>query len=329
MRNKVQRRRRWLLAGVVMAVASAFLTIPTMSANADPANVCIKDNPTDPCTTPSTPYSSANIWSSPDIIVCASPAPCTSDTSVTPGTTYYLDVTLRNAGGTVSGTLSLFVTNSAMVTTPTSPPWTNFSNVPDTLTTGAHTLIVPWTAPSSITPGQHFCLMAYWTSPTDLVTSYPASTSDQVWFNRNVAQHNVVMTNPWTTGHVVLPVEVRGATVAGNAGLAILPSGTPFVGPGTLVIDLGQTLTQRWLASGAQGKGIERVGTTQLQVTDPAGAQVLGLALKPGEDFPITLNFGVPAGSAPTAKLYTEELVQTDSQGNVDGGVEYRLTPTN
>jgi hypothetical protein len=324
MRSKVQRQRKWLLAGVVVAIATAFLTIPTGSANADPANVCIRDYPGDPCTLPTAPPGSSSFWSSPDIVVCSNPAPCTSDTSVTPGGTYYLDVTLRNAGGTVNGTLSLFVTNSSMVSTPTSPPWTNFATVPDSLTTGTHTLIVPWTAPASITPGQHFCLMAYWTSPTDLVTSYP-DTASQVWFNRNVAQHNVVMANPWGTGHVVLPVEVRSATAqASAAGLAIVPSGTPFVGTGTLVIDLGQTLAQRWIASGAQGKGIERVGATQVQITNPQQAQILGLKLDPGEDFTISLDFG--AGSAPAGKQYTEELVQTDSQGNVQGGVEYRLT---
>jgi hypothetical protein len=155
------------------------------------------------------------------------------------------------------------------------------------------------------------------------VTSYPG-TESQVWFNRNVAQHNVVMANPWSGGYSVFPVDVRSAiTQPYAAGLAVIASGTPFIGTGTLVIDLGQTLAQRWIASGAQGEGIERVGTTQIQITNPQQADILGLTLDPGDDFTISLDFG--AGSTPAGKQYTEELVQTDSQGNVNGGVDYRL----
>jgi hypothetical protein len=324
MRGKFGRRRKWLLALLVAAVPAAFLTIPTGSANADPATVYMRDYPGDTGATPSNPPGGV-FWSSPDIVVCPNPAPCASDVPVTPGTTYYLDITLRDPGATVTGQLSVLVTQSSGASTWASPPWTSFATVPDTLTTGVHTLVVPWTAPGSISPGQHFCLAAVWTSPTDLLTNFP-DIGSQVRYNRNMVQHNVVMAGLVVGVHIPVLVDLRDPYPhPDTAGIMFVPLSqtSPFIGPGTVVIDLGASLTQRWIAGGAQGTGIKRVGQTQVQIVDPKQAQIYGLPLDPGDDFQLSMD--VVAGSAAVGNQYTTELVQTDAQGNIDGGVEYRF----
>jgi len=322
MRGKFRRRRKWLLAAMVAAMPAVFLAIPTGSANADPATVYMQDYPGDTGSTPSTPPD-GNWWTSPDIVVCPTLAPCATDVPVVPGGTYYLDITLRNPGRPVSGQLSLWVTDSSGASS-WPGPWANFATIPDTLPAGVTTLTgIPWTAPSSVSPGGHFCLAAFWTSQTDLLTNNP-NMQLEVRNNRNVVQHNVVMLDLQIGAHIPVLVNLRDPyPQPDKAGLIFVPSGqAPFIGPGTIVVDLGPELGQRWIAAGAPGSGIQRVGSTQVRIVDPKQARIGGLTLNPGDDFQLSLDFAASSGAG---NQYTEELEQTDAKGNVDGGVEYRL----
>lgn len=319
MRSKFRRRRKWLVAVLVAAMPAVFLAIPTGTANADPATVYMQDNPGDTGSTPSV----GSWWASPDIVVCPTPAPCSPDVPVVPGGTYYLDVTLHNPGRPVSGQLSLWVADSAGAST-WPGPWANFITIPDTLPTGVTTLTgIPWTAPPSVSINGHFCLAAIWTSPNDLVTNY-SNMEFEVRYNRNVVQHNVAMLQLIIGGHLPVPVNLRDPyPQQDKAGLVFVPAGqAPFIGPGTIVVDLGPELGQRWIAAGAPGTGIQRVGSTQVRIVDPRQASIEGLTLNPGDDFQLSLDFAASSGAG---NQYTEELEQTDAQGDVDGGVEYRL----
>ena len=323
MRSKLRRRRKWLLATLVATMPAVFLSMQTGTANADPATVFMQDYLGDSGSTPSNPPGGV-WWASPDIVVCATPLPCLTDVPVVTGGTYYLDVTLHNPGPPVSGKLFLYVNDSSAASTwPGS--WANFTNVPvNPLPTGVTPLTgIPWTAPSSITPGAHFCLAASWNSPSDLLTNNP-NMEFEVRNNRNMVQHNVAMLHLPIVGHVTVPVHLRDPyPQPDKAGLMFVPSGqAPFIGPGTIVVDLGLELGQRWIAAGAKGTGIQRVGSTQLRITDPRQAKIDGLTLNPGDDFQLSLEFAASSGAG---NQYTEELEQTDAQGNVDGGVEYRL----
>lgn len=322
MRSKFRRRRKWLLAVLVAALPAALLALPTGNANADPATVYMQDYPGDTGSTPSNPPGDI-WWASPDIIVCPSPLPCGTDVPVTPGVTYYLDITLHNPGNPVSGKLFLFVADSSGASD-WPGPWTNFTTVPDTLPNGVTTLTgIPWTAPSSVSAGGHFCLAAFWLSPTDLLTNYPTM-EQEVRNNRNAVQHNVVMAPLKLGVHFPVLFTLRNPyPQPDKAGLMFVPWGqAPFIGPGTIVVDLGPELGQRWIAAGAPGTGIARVGPTQVRIVDPRQARIGGLTLNPGDDFQLSLDFSASSGAG---NQYVEELEQTDAQGNVDGGVEYRL----
>jgi len=322
MRSNFRRRRKWLSAVLVAAMPAVFLSIQSGTANADPATVFMQDYPGDTGSTPSSPP--GNVWwASPDIVVCPTPAPCATDVPVVPGGTYYLDITLRNPGNPVSGQLSLWVADSSGASA-WPGPWANFATIPDKLSNGVTTLTgIPWTAPPSVSSNGHFCLAAFWNSPTDLLTNNP-NMEFEVRNNRNVVQHNVVMLNLSIGVHFPVLVHLRDPyPQPDKGGLMFVPSGqAPFIGPGTIVLDLGSELGQRWIAAGAPGTGIQRVGSTQVRIVDPRQARIGGLTLNPGDDFQLSLDFAASSG---VGNQYTEELEQTDAQGNVDGGVEYRL----
>ncbi|MFT7835991.1 hypothetical protein Q5530_07550 [Saccharothrix sp. BKS2] len=318
MHSTSSRRRGALFALLVATLAAAFLTGPP-GAQALPApnGVYMRDNPGDDGTEPGV----GNIWMSPDIVICAGTSLCSADVAITPTNTYYVFVTMRKNGtAAIPGTLRLYHTKAGgNVSWPSG--WQQFGAVTTTVSASTTTVMIPWTVPNE---WRHYCLLARWESGWDPMTYLEGTdTEDNTRKNNNIAWHNAVTAS--STANVPVPADFmigNAVTRDVRAGLAITPAAEPFVGPGSIVVDLGATLTERWRAGGGQAVGVRQVGTTRFQVVDPKLARFTGLLLRAGERLPIGLTFNgtQEAGGKPV------NVVQTDEQGVDRGGVQYRLT---
>lgn len=338
--------RRWpglALAALAVTVSTVFLAVPAAFATDGPDDVYIRDNAGD---VGNTPTAGPDIYWSPDVVVCPdNPAPCGTDVPVTPGQNYEVFVTLHRNNPTklplppTSGQLRLYEASAGGAAnwnpSPTPPPdpapmpltWSptgaplSVTMTGDTMQIGIH-----WHAPSPKGALDHYCLLAVWSSPNDPEVMPIGQDLDTIIRgNNNVAQHNVVMAEGAVGQGLRLPFTVRDPKREPvRAGIDIVPLGKPFVGPGSLIVDLGPALGPLWLKSGALGTGVTRLGDGyQVQVTDPNKAQLYGFPLNPGDQYQLWLTF-LP-GSAASGGQYVENVHQTDSQGQVDGGVQYRI----
>ncbi|MFD7656525.1 hypothetical protein ACFV4N_21350 [Actinosynnema sp. NPDC059797] len=318
MHNTSPRRRGALFALIVAALAAAFLTGPS-GARAVPVtpDVFMRDNLSDSGAEPG----SGDIWSSPDIVVCGTPAKCAADVSITPGQTYYVFVTAyKNGQGDVPGVLHLYHTRAGGNASWPSG-WQEIGWYGTTITAATHTFMFQWTVPND---WRHYCLLARWESAADPMTfTEGVSTEDNTRRNNNIAWHNVVTAS--AVANVDFPVDFMIGNpfpATAQVGLGIAPAGEPFVGPGRVVVDLGATLFERWRAGGGQAVGVRQVGTTRFQVVDPKLARFTGLQLRGGERLPLQVIF---TGTA-EANGKPVNVFQTDAEGVDRGGVQYRLT---
>ena len=90
---------------------------------------------------------------------------------------------------------------------------------------------------------------------------------------------------------------------------------------GTVTIDLGRELAERWKAAGQKGAGLKQVGETQFQIVEPKSARIDGLALKAEERAEIALTFATDVEAEPAVL----EVHQVDAQGVDLGGAQYRI----
>ena len=108
--------------------------------------------------------------------------------------------------------------------------------------------------------------------------------------------------------------------------LVIAAPEAPFVGKGRLVLDLGQTLAQRWREAGRPGVGVRAVGETQVEVVDPKLARIQGLLINPKERLQTRLTF--TATDAATGGTFVVRVSQSDQQGGDLGGAESQVVAT-
>jgi hypothetical protein len=337
-------RRRGVVAVVAVAVAAAFLTVspataatphatattahsvhsaavaarPAATAPAVKANdVYIRDTTSDVGNEPS---GSLPVWESPDIWVCHTTAPCSGVDPVV-GSVNTINVRLNNVGAySVAGDVNLYYT--AMGASALWPSgWVTIGTLGNvSVPPGGLTVQVPW---YSVPGPGHFCLLARFVSTVDPMT-FPEGpdTLTNTVNNNNIAWHNVDTVALNTGKPSVLPFTLTDTTEgAESTDLVFTAPKGPFVGPGRLTVDLGQTLAQRWKASGQQGVGVSQLDGTQVQILDPKNAQIQGLTVQPGESLQTQLTF--VANSPVTAAVQVDE---TDRQHKDLGGVEYDLS---
>ena len=211
-------------------------------------------------------------------------------------------------------------------------------------------LEIPWYPPNpanfgSVGDPAHVCLIARIETstapPFGMTVAETTNLNFNTQQNNNIAWRNVsvVDTFPGPFRLVRLLVEngFRAPVEAGlRLGVTANQEGGDFFQRGTVRVDLGPDLFQRWRAGGARGEGVEVLANGQLRVARP-NASLQGIALKPGERFQIRAFFDLNREYRPTkpgeALIY--DVVQTgtpnDPKATV-GGQRYtigldKLTP--
>ncbi|RLK53551.1 vWA domain-containing protein [Actinokineospora cianjurensis] len=292
-------------------------TIQQSLRNCRRTDVFVRDHVAD---TGVEPHGLNPIWTSPDITVCPTAAPCAGANPVV-GSTSYIHVKLNNPGpngsGTATGNLKLYYTaQGGAAVWPTH--WTHINTAVNvTVPAGTTSVVVPWNGVPG--PG-HFCLLARWESATDPMTfAEGPNTLTNTRNNNNIAWRNVDTVRVVPGKPTTRPFTLGNPNPRALTNLVFTAPEGPFAGK--VVIDLGQTLTARWKETGQKGEGIRQVGETRFEIADPKQARILGLAIDPKERFETKLEF-TPTDQT-RAVLW---LNQTDDRGEDLGGVEFRLT---
>lgn len=270
------------------------------------------------------PNPNGSVWSSPDVKVCPTAADCPGSQPVV-GSTSYVHVTLHNPGpygsGPGLGTLKVYYTaqgGAAVWNAATGGDWTAIGQQSLVVPAGATVVKIPWVNVPG--PG-HFCLLARWVSATDPMTFAEVSnTVLNARNNNNIAWRNVdsVRVKPGQVGSAPFTVG-NGTPERIKTDLVVTSPAKPFIGAGTLVVDLGPRLFERWRQGGGQGVGVKQVGETALVLTDARQSRISGLLVGPGERFETTLLFtGGQRGE------FVQHVAQFDETGDI-GGVEFQV----
>lgn len=301
------------LAGVL---AVAALIAPAVSATPYQRDVFMRDNVSDTGAEPST----GSIYHSPDIKVCATPVPCAVSQNPVVGVNNYVFVDLRRkpgAVGNVGGTLALYRSNLGGGTA-WPGGWTYIGATAATVPVGGTTVMITW--PGWNVPGPaHFCLLARWVSDADPMTyTEGPNTQQNAQRNNNIVWRNVDSVRVLPHTPVKVPYTI-GNPVREDAWQTLLvEQRAEFAG--TVTLDLGRELTERWKAAGGRADGVKQVGETQFLVTGQK-ARFDGLTLKGEERIETALTFATDKEAGP-AELHVRQL---DARGEDLGGAQYLI----
>ncbi|MEU3457366.1 hypothetical protein ABZ671_27745 [Micromonospora sp. NPDC006766] len=278
------------------------------------------------------PHSYDPLWQSPDIKVCHTAVECAVSQNPIVGVTNYIFVKLRNPGpygsGTSTGVLKVYrTTPGGGAVWPTH--WTQIGATSVIAPAGTTTVTIPWTGVPG--PG-HFCLLARWESPTDPMNFEGPDIGINTRYNNNIAWRNVDSVRFILGGPPIIRPFAIGNSLAvptKNDLVFTQPKegGLQSIG-GRVVVDLGQTLFERWQAGGKVGTGVREVGKTQLEIVDLSKGSLGNLLLNPGERIEFSLLF---SAAAATDREFALDVTQfgpdTSGAQRTDlGGVEYLIS---
>lgn len=201
---------------------------------------------------------------------------------------------------------------------------------------------IPWYPPDPagfgpITDPQHVCLIARietsTTAPFGMTVAETSDVNFNTQQNNNIAWRNVSVVDTFPGPFKLVKFFIRNVfRDQVRAGLRLgakRQAGREFFDLGTMRIDLGRELLERWRAAGAKGRGVEALPNGQLKVTQ-GDAVLEGIALKPGETFPVRLTFELKRDYRPTKRgeqiIY--DIVQTGTPSDpnaVVGGQRYQV----
>lgn len=321
---------------LLVTLLTQFMLAGSLAAPINPpitySDVWMRDNLSD---VGNEPHTLGTIWDSPDIVVCNTPTPCAVSENPIAGGTSYLFVTLRNdrvrkeqPPQQIKGNLHLYRTTPGG-NAQWSGDWTPINIVFNILLNPGEvrTIQMPWFDVPG--PG-HFCLLARWVSAGDPMT-FPetADTQQNTRNNNNIAWKNVNSVS-LTPGSVEeRPFRISNVTKQeqSNDLVVTVPHGESFLEHGTLLIDLGPELFERWLAAGAPGEGIKPAEGTQVQIFEPT-SRILDLMLPPQGSATLTLRF--IANDSPKEGSYLLDVIQFARPDNQEekidsGGVRYTV----
>lgn len=235
----------------------------------------------------------------------------------------------------------------------TSPPFYDTSplTIP-ALQPGEEVIIeIPWYPPNpagfgSIADPEHVCLIARIETSSSAPFGMTVAETTDINFNtnqnNNIAWRNVHVVDsipgPFMKLHFLMANGFGAPIKAGLRFGAMLDrvGGAFFEHGGTVRVDLGRALFQRWKAAGGRAEGVEALAEGQLRISRP-DVVLDGLELKPREQFPVQVYFDLKRDYKPTkpGEYLIFDVVQTgtpkDPKAPV-GGQRYqvaldRLTP--
>lgn len=203
---------------------------------------------------------------------------------------------------------------------------------------------IPWYPPNpagfgNINDPEHVCLYARIETSTSFPYGMTMPETNDINFdtkqNNNIAWRNVHIVDsfpgPFKIVHFLLHNIAREPLAAGlMLGAVVDPKDAGFAKEGSVRIDLGKELFERWRAANkGDVRGLEVLPGGILRMTAPRVA-LKGLALRPGETFPVRLGFDLNRDYRPTAKgePIAFDVVQTGLPGKPDavvGGNRYAI----
>lgn len=198
----------------------------------------------------------------------------------------------------------------------TSPPFYDIAplTIPPMQTNEEAIIEIPWYPPNPVNFGPigvplHACLIARIetsvSSPFGMTTAETADINANTKANNNIAWRNVSVVDSFPGPLKIVKFFARNtAAQPVNAGLRFAARldrpGDEFFRLGTVRVDLGRELMERWRAGGGRGRGFETTQSpTELRIVQQ-DATLEGIALRPGETFPVGLIFELNRDYRPT-----------------------------
>ena len=183
---------------------------------------------------------------------------------------------------------------------------------------------IPWVPPNPASFGgsQHFCLLArieiYPWAPYGMTFPETNTLWQNVANNNNIAWKNVtVLGGQPTAGKVIVRNVLEAeAVVTLRFNVPAYEAKEPFTRHGTISIDLGRALMQKWRAGGARATGLQVTGRTTIRITDPLRAELAGLRFAPGEQqtMEVQMQLRKNAKLLP-GRTFTFDVTQLAAQG--------------
>ncbi|SDG65202.1 hypothetical protein SAMN05216553_11060 [Lentzea fradiae] len=308
--------RARLATALAALLAAAALIAPAVNATPYQRDAYMRDNLSDVGNEPS----SGSIYQSPDIKVCSTPVLCAVSQNPIVGVNNYVFVDIkRKPGGigNVDGTLHLYRSNLGGGT-PWPSGWTHIGSAGATVPVSGTTVMITW--PGWNVPGPaHFCLLARWVSSADPMTFAEGSnTQANAQNNNNIVWRNVDSVRVTPNQPVRVPYTIGNPERGEAIQTLLVEQPVPF--GGTVVLDLGRELLDRWKAGGGRAAGVQQVGETQFQVVDTR-ARFDGVPLKGEERIEVALTFSTRQEVGP-AELHVRQL---DARGQELGGAQYLI----
>lgn len=226
----------------------------------------------------------------------------------------------------------------------TSPPF--YDTAPLTipqLQPGEEVIIeIPWFPPNPVVAGvthDHVCLIAR--IETSTTTPFGMTVAETTNIDSNTRQNNKIA---WRNVSIVdsIPGPFKLASLRMENGFgeplqagllfgAVLgDTGGGFLELGTVRVNLGRELFERWKAGGERSQGVKSLGDGQFRLARP-GATLEGIELKPGESVPFQIFFELKKDYRPTKRdeRIVYDIVQTgtprDPKAAV-GGQRYEIS---
>jgi hypothetical protein len=226
----------------------------------------------------------------------------------------------------------------------TSPPFYDVAplSIPAMATNEEAIIEIPWYPPNPANYGTgplHLCLLARietsTSSPWGMTTPESTDVNANTRANNNIAWRNVSVVDTFPGPLMLVNFfatnpfkrEVPGG-LRFAAGLN--RPGNEFFRVGTVRIDLGRELGERWRAGGSAGKGFERTNdAAQIRITQ-ADATIENIVLRPGERFPVRMIFELNRDYRPTkaGELLNFDVVQfatAEGRPFTVGGNRYQI----
>jgi hypothetical protein len=196
-------------------------------------------------------------------------------------------------------------------------------------------LQIPWYPPNpgdftSFGPDQgHFCLLARIETSTSspFGMTFPEGTDvyTNTRNNNNIVWKNVTVVDNFAGAAKQSSALIRNISPSPQKTRIRFKEteefGASFFQFGRIVVDLKPELFKRWVAGGAVGRGIERMGDTTIGILS-ADAFIDNILLDPGDVFPITLNFELLKNYKPPRGVVPKwDIIQVGTPGNPDAVV--------
>ncbi|TKD01541.1 hypothetical protein [Polyangium fumosum] len=297
--------------------------------------VWIQDTPSDTGLEPDPATAGQPMWQSEDIWIRHTKDGKHQHLNPKFGQVNYAYVRLRNQRSVaVPGTLRVYYAHaSSGLAWPSN--WTEFATLPYVVPGGVgkvHDVVAPWNPPGT----GHYCMLARWVSDEDpMFHAETAEVEKNTRNNNNIAWRNMNVVDEWkltgtkkwqsTVSFLVRdPFEQVGTPKKTDfAFIALNPGNGGFLSYGTVEIDLGPTLLQRWIQAGSVGQGVALLANGKIGITSKENARIGGITLGPAEAYEVKLTFitdkPLPGN---TPRLFQ---VHQSNSGKVVGGMSYQI----